>query len=224
MFMVESRDGFDYRERSKKAKKREIAVDLGPEPITPEITGAVLSKVFVSGKTEFLSEVPDYWKPCVKAAFHMETHETGFPLYPLRNGCSFGSRMLTALSISSRELGAEIGAEVTPSQNGSDRVTLRPPNSVIKVGGGVSAPKTISAPDPEYSVEAREARFSGTVVFGLIVDQRGMPKEIEVVRPIGFGLDDVGVGTLQNWRFEPAKKDGEPGAVHINVEVQFRIN
>jgi len=223
MFMVESKDGFDYRERSKKARKREIAIDLGPKPISAETAGAVLSKILVSGKADFFSEMPDYWKPCVKTALQVETHEPGLPLYPLRNGCKFGSRMLTALSLSSSELGTETDAGVTPSNNGQDKVILQPPNSGAKRGGGVSAPKVISAPDPEYSVEGREAGFSGTGVFSLFVDNAGIPKQIEVVRPLGYGLDEIGVATLQTWRFEPARKDGQPVSVSINVEMQFRL-
>jgi TonB family protein len=223
MFMLASNDGFDYRERPKKAKKRQLTIDLGPEPMTAETAGAALSKVFVSGKAEFVSEVPDYWKTCVRAAFRMETDEPGFNLYPLRNGCRFGSRMLTALSISSSDLGSESDAGAKSEVNEQGKATLQLQKPAVKVGGGVSAPKAVHTPDPQYSVEAREAKINGTVVFGIVVDSTGLPKEIEVIRPLGYGLDEQGVFTLESWRFEPAKKDGNPVAVHINVEVQYRL-
>jgi hypothetical protein len=41
------------------------------------------------------------------------------------------------------------------------------------VGGGISAPRPISTPDPEYTEEARGAKYQATRLLGLIVD----PKE-----------------------------------------------
>jgi hypothetical protein len=38
---------------------------------------------------------------------------------------------------------------------------------LFRVGGGVSAPKVIYRPDPEYSEEARKAKFQGTCVLWL---------------------------------------------------------
>lgn len=48
---------------------------------------------------------------------------------------------------------------------------------VARVGGGVSAPRVIYAPDPEYSEKARKAGYRGTCVLWLVVDTKGMPQE-----------------------------------------------
>jgi len=42
-------------------------------------------------------------------------------------------------------------------------------------GGGVSNPVLIYAPDPEFSDEARRAKYQGVCVVGLIVDSQGQP-------------------------------------------------
>jgi protein TonB len=94
---------------------------------------------------------------------------------------------------------------------------------VFRVGGGVSAPKSIYAPDPEYSEEARKAKFTGTCVLSLIVGPDGKPRDIRVFRSLGLGLDEKAVEAVSQWKFEPAQKDGRPVAVAINVEVQFRL-
>jgi protein TonB len=60
---------------------------------------------------------------------------------------------------------------------------------VFKVGGGISAPQPVSTPDPEYTEEARRAKSQGTCIFWLIVDAEGHPRDIRVVRGLGFGLD-----------------------------------
>jgi protein TonB len=94
---------------------------------------------------------------------------------------------------------------------------------VFRVGGGVSAPRALYAPDPEYSEEARKAKYQGTCVLWLIVGPDGHPRDIRVVRNLGMGLDEKAIEAVKQWKFEPAMKDGRPVAVQINVEVDFRL-
>ncbi|MGE5113081.1 MAG: energy transducer TonB [Acidobacteriaceae bacterium] len=94
---------------------------------------------------------------------------------------------------------------------------------VFKVGGGVSAPRALDTPDPEYSEEARKAKYQGTVVLWLIVDENGKPRDIKIARSLGMGLDQKAIEAVRRWKFEPAMKDGRPVAVQINVEVNFRL-
>jgi TonB family protein len=92
-----------------------------------------------------------------------------------------------------------------------------------RVGGGVSAPKVLYDPDPEYSEEARKAKYQGTVVLWLVVAPDGKPQDIKVQRSLGMGLDEKAIEAVRQWRFEPAKKDGHAVPVMINVEVNFRL-
>ena len=92
-----------------------------------------------------------------------------------------------------------------------------------RVGGGVSAPKAIYAPDPEYSEEARKAKYQGTVVLWLVVDANGRPQQIRVQRALGMGLDEKAIEAVKQWKFDPAHKDGQAVPVMINVEVNFRL-
>jgi len=94
---------------------------------------------------------------------------------------------------------------------------------VFKVGGGISAPQAISTPDPEYTEEARNAKTQGTCILWLIVDDQGRPRDIRIVRGLGFGLDSKAVEAVKQWRFQPALKDGHPVNVQISVEVGFRL-
>ncbi|HVZ60584.1 MAG TPA: energy transducer TonB [Terriglobales bacterium] len=94
---------------------------------------------------------------------------------------------------------------------------------VFRVGGGVSAPRALFTPDPEYSEEARRAKYQGTVVLWLIVGPDGRPNQVKVARTLGMGLDQKAIEAVRNWRFDPAKLNGSPVAVQINVEVNFRL-
>jgi len=94
---------------------------------------------------------------------------------------------------------------------------------VYKVGGGISAPTAISAPDPDYTEEARRAKKQGTCELWLIVDSGGHPRDIKVIRGLGFGLDAKAVEAVKQWRFQPALKDGRPVDVQISVQVDFHL-
>jgi TonB family protein len=94
---------------------------------------------------------------------------------------------------------------------------------VFKVGGGISAPQAVSTPDPQYTEEARLAKTQGKCILWLIVDDTGHPRNIRVVRGLGYGLDAKAVEAVQQWRFQPAMKDGKPVNVQISVEVGFHL-
>jgi periplasmic protein TonB len=94
---------------------------------------------------------------------------------------------------------------------------------VFRVGGGVSAPRAIYDPDPEYSEEARKAKYQGSVVLWVVIGPDGRPRSVRVARSLGMGLDEKALEAVGKWRFEPALKDGHPVAVQVNIEVAFRL-
>ena len=97
------------------------------------------------------------------------------------------------------------------------------PSGTYRVGAGVSPPSVTYKKDPGYSEEARKAHLSGIVVLQIIVGVDGLPRDIRVVRPLGMGLDEMAVGTVNQWRFRPGMKDGKPVNVQASIEVNFRL-
>jgi periplasmic protein TonB len=94
---------------------------------------------------------------------------------------------------------------------------------VFHVGGGVSPPRAIFRPDPEFSEEARKAKYQGVCTLGMIVGVDGRPTNIRVLGSLGMGLDEKAIEAVKNWKFEPAMKDGHPVRVEIAVEVDFHL-
>ncbi|HEX4064645.1 MAG TPA: energy transducer TonB [Acidobacteriaceae bacterium] len=94
---------------------------------------------------------------------------------------------------------------------------------VYHVGGGVSNPTLIYAPDPEFSDEARRAKYQGVCVVGLIVDAQGNPQRVHIVRPLGMGLDEKAMEAVKQYKFKPAIFKGKPVPVEVDIEVNFRI-
>ena len=94
---------------------------------------------------------------------------------------------------------------------------------VYSVGGGVSAPSVLYKVDPEYSEEARKAKYSGTVLIQLVVGPDGKASNIKVVRSLGLGLDEKAMEAVAKWKFKPGMKNGSPVSVRATIEVNFRL-
>ena len=92
-----------------------------------------------------------------------------------------------------------------------------------RIGGGVSPPTVLSKVEPEYSEEARKAKWQGTVILQLVVDEHGLPQQMKVTRSLGLGLDQKAIEAVSKWRFKPGMKDGKPVPVIATIEVNFRL-
>ena len=114
-------------------------------------------------------------------------------------------------------IGSGQGAGVGPGQGAGYG------GGLMKVGGGVSSPILIYDPDPEFSDEARRAKYQGVCLVALIVDQQGNPQQIHIARPLGMGLDQKAIEAVRQYKFKPALFHGKPVPVAINIEVNFRI-
>src|ERR1700745_1073749 len=136
------------------------------------------------------------------------------PKGPLSNGTGAGGGIGSG---SGGGVGSGEGPGVGPGRGGGIG------GGVFHVGGGVSAPKAIFSPDPEYSEEARKAKYQGVVVLGLVVVPDGRRRAIHVLGSLGLGLEEKAMEAVKNWCFDPAVKDGKAVAVQISVEVDFRL-
>jgi len=88
---------------------------------------------------------------------------------------------------------------------------------------GITAPKGIFMPQPEYTDQARRKKINGTVLLSLVVNADGTVRDPAVTKSLDKGLDKQALETVKKWKFQPATKDDQPVAVRIDVEVSFRI-
>jgi TonB family protein len=91
------------------------------------------------------------------------------------------------------------------------------------IGNGVSMPKPIFAPEPEFSEEARRVKLQGEVTLLGTIGADGLPRNLRVVRSLGMGLDEKALEAVKTWRFEPARMNGRPVAVQMNIIVNFHL-
>ncbi len=116
-----------------------------------------------------------------------------------------------------RSLRAGGGADVQPQ--GQSRYS----GAVEHAGDAVSAPHLVSNAEPHYSKEARAAGLQGTVGLSVVIDEKGVPRDIRVVRSLGKGLDEKAIEAVEQWRFRPGMKNGAPVAVRTRIEINFRL-
>ena len=96
-------------------------------------------------------------------------------------------------------------------------------SNVFRVGGGVMPPAVLAKIDPEYSQEARFAKYSGTVVAYVEIGPDGIARNIRIVKGVGLGLDESAIAAIEKWRFRPGTKDGVPVTVAAHIEVNFKL-
>jgi protein TonB len=94
---------------------------------------------------------------------------------------------------------------------------------VFRVGGGVTAPALVYKVEPEYSEEARKAKYQGTVLLYIQVDPTGKAVNMRVLHSLGLGLDEKAMEAVKKWKFKPGFKDGKPVTVEAQIEVNFRL-
>jgi len=88
---------------------------------------------------------------------------------------------------------------------------------------GITAPKAIYSPNPEYTDQARKRKVRGSVLLSLVVTAEGDVREPKVIRSLDQDLDKQAVAAVSKWKFTPATKDGQPVSVRIKVEASFNI-
>jgi TonB family protein len=98
------------------------------------------------------------------------------------------------------------------------------PGAGFRMPPGVTPPRAIYTPDPEFSEQARKKKIQGTVLLSTLVNEQGEPTDIRVEKGIGYGLDERAVQCVSEYKFQPATdRDGKPVAYRIHIEVNYRL-
>ena len=89
---------------------------------------------------------------------------------------------------------------------------------------GVGIPVCIYCPLPEYSDEARKAKYQGTVNLEVTITADGRVINPQVVKGPGLGLEEKAVAQVKNWKLRPAiGPNGKPVNCRVIIEVAFRL-
>jgi protein TonB len=89
---------------------------------------------------------------------------------------------------------------------------------------GVGSPMCIYCPQPEYSDEARKAKYQGTVLLDVTVTADGRVLNPQVLKGPGLGLEEKAMAQVKNWKMRPAVgPSGKPVNCRVQIEVTFHL-
>jgi TonB family protein len=90
-------------------------------------------------------------------------------------------------------------------------------------GSGIEPPRLLREIRPEYTVDARRRAIEGDVVLEIVVQSNGTVGAIRLTRGLEAGLNQKAVEAVRQWRFEPARRQGAPVDVVVEVAVEFKL-
>jgi hypothetical protein len=106
----------------------------------------------------------------------------------------------------------------------SEHRQYMPKDASIKVvSEGMTPPRVLNSIDPSSNEYAQKYGIAGMELLRTVVDATGVPRQMAIERPIGFGLDEKAVDAIKNSHFTPATLNGQPVPVVVDLVVTFRI-
>jgi protein TonB len=106
---------------------------------------------------------------------------------------------------------------IGPGGSGTPGITTRSQR------GRIMPPVLIYRVEPEFSEEARKAKYQGMVILSIEVDTSGRATNFRILRGLGLGLDEKAIEAVSRWRFRPGSLDGKPVVTSATVEVSFHL-
>ncbi|HYL09230.1 MAG TPA: TonB family protein [Candidatus Acidoferrales bacterium] len=133
------------------------------------------------------------------------------PGTPIRAGASSGDALPGVLSNSAKLAPA---APETPPPT--------PPEKATKAGGQVQLPRLLSSVAPVYPPMASAMRLQGEVTVDALIDASGKVSGVKALSG-PLILRQAALDSVRQWRYDPARLDGQPTSIHLQVTVRFRV-
>lgn len=113
--------------------------------------------------------------------------------------------------------GSGAGAGVGPGSGGGAG------GGVFRPGTGIEPPVLLREVKPLYTDDARKRAIEGDVVLEVVVRQDGSVGTLHVTHGLGAGLEQKAIEAVRQWRFGPARRQGVPVDVVVEVSVEFKL-
>jgi len=100
-------------------------------------------------------------------------------------------------------------------------------DGVYSIGGDIKMPKLKHSVAAQWSNEAKTRGAFNPFkpepsAVSFVVDTQGIPQDVCILKPAGYGLDAEAAKAVWQYRFQPATKgDGTPVAVRVSIHVSF---
>jgi protein TonB len=111
-----------------------------------------------------------------------------------------------------------LGGSAAPSQSGDAGKIYD-----FTIDRGVTRPKILQNPMPQFTEKARKERIQGVVLLSGYVGADGRYHDAKVEHTLDPGLDANALEAVRHWEFSPCTKDGQPVNCKMSVEVNFHF-
>ena len=92
-----------------------------------------------------------------------------------------------------------------------------------RAGSGIEPPRLLREVKADYTEDARQHGLAGDVVLEIVVRTDGTVGDVKILQGLGRGLNDRAVQAVRQWRFSPARRQGTPVDVIVEVAVEFKL-
>jgi TonB family protein len=193
------------------------------EPTPQEVAAAQTLKTRDAAAAAATTDAP---KPAATGAATAETYEALAAVSPAHSAMVMNKALdnIFASDIDLRMLShlPDYWQEYFNSK--SQHRQYMPADANIKiVSEGMTPPKVLNSIDPSSNEYAQKYGIAGMELLRTVVDASGIPRQMAIARPIGFGLDEKAVDAVKNSHFRPAMVNGQAVPVVIDLVVTFRI-
>ena len=90
-------------------------------------------------------------------------------------------------------------------------------------GSGIEPPQLVHEVKADYTEDARQRHITGDVLLEIVVQRDGSVGDVKVMQGLSWGLNERAVQAVRQWRFAPARRQGSPVDVIVEVAVEFKI-
>ncbi len=97
------------------------------------------------------------------------------------------------------------------------------PNRVYPASEVNERARVLSKPEPQYTEEARRNSITGTVILRVVFSRAGEVTNIRALQPLGGGLTEKAIAAARQIQFVPAKKNGQPVSMYMQLEYNFNL-
>jgi periplasmic protein TonB len=85
-------------------------------------------------------------------------------------------------------------------------------------------PVPIKTPPPRYPESLKRDGVSGVVAVILVIDEKGAIMSSSVAKSSHPDFEKPALDAVKNWKFKPAKKDGNVVKVRVTVPLRFNVD
>jgi TonB family protein len=120
-----------------------------------------------------------------------------------------------------------IAQPATPLENHNSAVAAAPETETVYQS--VEEPPVLIGGVPallsnlKYPQDAKDNNIEGVVLVGFMVDETGTVRNAKVIQSLGYGCDEEAMHLVENARFLPGLKHGNPVKVQMFMPFSFNI-